>query len=82
MINLKHIARILILILMIIVFVIFLINIFLGIGSSSVSGFCYFLGSISQGNMDYLRSIEPTINPFILSIIETCYSPNGDGNVS
>ena len=59
MINLKQIARILIVVLMIIVFVIFLINIFLGIGSSSLSGFCYFIANINRGNINYLKNLEP-----------------------
>ena len=32
--------------------------------------------------MDYLRSIKPKMNLFILIIIETCCSPNEDENVS
>ena len=71
-----------IVVLMLIVFCIFIINIFLSIGSSSVSGFCYLMANISKGNIDYLRNFDTPIDPFIVNVLETCYSPNGDGNVS
>ena len=40
------------------------------------------MANISKGNIDYLRNFDTPIDPFIVNVLETCYSPNGDGNVS